>query len=60
MKKEKKDFEVYTYATISDDYVHWSDGLKMMIIKDGVKIKLNEEEIELIVKSLPRTIGGVY
>jgi hypothetical protein len=41
-------------------YTHWSDGLKMIIIKNGVTMRLNSEEIEQLVKALPRTVGGSY
>jgi hypothetical protein len=32
----------------------------MCISKDGIDIILNSEEIEQLVKALPRTIGGSY
>ena len=61
---KEKSFYVCTYELISETeskaYVHWSKGLKMIIKKDGVKISLNSEEIEQLVKSLPRTLGGTY
>jgi hypothetical protein len=41
-------------------YAHWSEGLKMIIIKDGVTMRLNSEEIEQLVKALPRTVDGSY
>ena len=41
-------------------YCHWSDGLKMIIIKNGVKIKLSSEEIKELVNCLPRTVGNTY
>jgi hypothetical protein len=56
-------FKVGTYSLYREGdkgYCHWSEGLKMVIEKDGVVMKLEGEEIEKIVKSLPRTIGGVY
>lgn len=56
-------FSVHTYALISENspmYAHWSEGLKMIIIKDGVTMRLNSEEIEQLVKALPRTVGGSY
>lgn len=56
-------FEVGTYTLISEDtqdYCHWSEGLKMVIKKDGVVIRLQGDEIEKVVKSLPRTFGGTY
>jgi hypothetical protein len=56
-------FKVGTYSLYkqgNSSYCHWSEGLKMVIEKDGVTIKLEGEEIHKLVKSLPRTIGGVY
>lgn len=55
-------FNVATYSLFDNDvkYCHWSEGLNMVIEKNGVTIKLNSEEIQQIVKSLPRTIGGSY
>lgn len=58
-----KRFSVHTYSIINEDspmYAHWSEGLKMIIMKDGVTLKLNSEEIEQLVKALPRTFGGTY
>lgn len=56
-------FQVGTYSLDqqgSNSYCHWSEGLKMVIEKDGVTIKLEGDEIKKLVGSLPRTIGGVY
>ena len=56
-------FSVHTYSLITENspmYVHWSEGLKMIIIKDGITMRLNSEEIEQLVKALPRTVGGSY
>ena len=56
-------FKVGTYSLYkqgNSSYCHWNDGLKMVIKKDGVVIKLEGEEIKKLVGSLPRTIGGVY
>ena len=56
-------FKVGTYSLYregSNDYCHWSEGLKMVIEKDGVTIKLEGDEIKKLVGSLPRTVGGVY
>lgn len=56
-------FSVGTYSIINKNtpkYCHWSEGLKMVIIKNGITIKLNSDEIQELVKSLPRTIGGSY
>ena len=51
----------YTLMKQGDSkYCHWSEGLKMVIEKDGVVIKLEGEEIQKIVNSLPRTFGGSY
>lgn len=61
--KEKSPFEVGSYTILTDEnkgYCHWSKGLKMVLSKDGVTIKIQEEEIEKLVKSLPRTLGGSY
>ena len=59
---QQNNFEVYTLTTVdeSQKFVHWSEGLTMYIIKDGVTIKINSEEIEQLVKALPETIGGTY
>ena len=59
---KQSSFEVYTLEMIDKDvsFTHWSEGLTMYITKDGVKMKLNSEEIQQIVKALPRTLGGTY
>lgn len=59
---EVSSFNVATYSLLDKDvkYCHWSEGLNMIIEKNGVSLKLNSEEIQQIVKSLPRTIGGRY
>ena len=67
-KKEKPlldehSFSVSTYSIINEDtpkYSHWSEGLNMIISKDGVTIKLNSNEVQELVASLPRTMGGSY
>ena len=59
----KKEFKVYTttvFKESSKSYVHWSKGLTMLIIKDGVEMMLDSDEIEKVVKSLPRTLGDRY
>ena len=55
-------FDVTTYSLLDKNvkYCHWSEGLNMIIEKNGVTITLNSEEIQQIVKSLPRTVGGSY
>ena len=56
-------FKVGTYTLYKqgdNKYCHWSKGLKMVIEKDGVVIKLEGEEIKKLVGSLPRTFGGTY
>lgn len=62
MLDEVSSFNVATYSMLDKDvtYCHWSEGLNMIIEKNGITIKLNSEEIQQIVKSLPRTIGGKY
>ena len=59
---EVSSFNVATYSLLDRDvkYCHWSEGLNMIIEKNGVTIKLNSEEIQQLVKSLPKTIGGRY
>ena len=55
-------FDVVTY-TIEEgvlQYCHWSEGLNMIITKDGVTLTLNGEEIQQLVRCLPRTIGRTY
>ena len=59
----QKAFSVYTFESTPHrkiSYKHWSDDLNMVIIKNGVKIELEPEEIEEIIESLPRTVGGQY
>lgn len=57
-------FSVHSYSLIdmdnADKWVHWSKGLNLIINKNGVTIKLNEDEIKQLVKCLPRTLGGSY
>ena len=63
MDNNKNDFQVYALEVVDKDttgYVHWAEGLTLYIIKDGVTMKLNSEEIKLVVKSLPETVGGRY
>lgn len=58
-----KRFSLISYSIIDTSgsvYVHWSEGLNMIIEKDGVTMKLNSDEIQQIVKALPRTVGGRY
>ena len=62
-RRNKSDFLVYTYEMYEDSefhYTDWSDGLNMVITKNGVTLELNAKEIEQLVKSLPRTIGRKY
>ena len=62
MEKENN-FDVYTWQCVNKDtpdYAHWSEGLKMSIRKNGITIILTSEEIQQVVKALPRTIGGKY
>ena len=58
-----KRFSVTSYSIIDTNgsmYVHWSEGLNMIIEKDGVTMKLSSDEIQQIVKALPRTVSGRY
>jgi cytochrome c oxidase subunit IV len=59
----RQSFSVYSYIIGTKDmqtYCHWSEGLNMVIEKNGVEVKLNGEELKQVVASLPRTIGGSY
>jgi hypothetical protein len=64
MTNDNKNFQVYSLQTVDEGkenkYVHWADGLTMYIIKDNVTMKLNENEIQQLIKALPKTIGGTY
>lgn len=56
-------FKVGTYSLCKgagESYCHWSEGLIMVIEKDGVTIRLENEEIQKLIRSLPRTVGGAY
>lgn len=55
-------FNVATYSILNKDvtWCHWAEGLKMIISKNGINIVLDSEEIQQIVKSLPKTFGGKY
>lgn len=61
---KEPDFTAYTYEVFDKDdkrmFVHWADGLKMIIRKGDVFISLNSEEIQKLVKALPKTFGGSY
>lgn len=61
-EEEINEFFAYSYIEGYTDsmYPHWSENLNMVIIKDGVAIKLNSNEISALVKQLPKTVGGVY
>ena len=60
----KDNFSVGSYTLINEEdfntWDHWSQGLKMVITKNGVTIRLQGKEIEDLVKSLPLTFGGSY
>jgi hypothetical protein len=61
MDTKTNDFQVYAVTTISEPgYSHWSEGLTMYIVKDGITMKLNPDEVKQLVKSLPSTMGGTY
>jgi hypothetical protein len=63
-RQESHEFQVYALQTVKEGkenkYSHWADGLTMYIAKDGTTMKLNENEIQKVVKALPKTIGGTY
>jgi hypothetical protein len=59
----KNDFQVYALEVVDKDttgYVHWAEGLTLYIVKNGVTMKLNSEEIQQIAKALPETVGGKW
>jgi hypothetical protein len=62
MEDNKNDFQVYTLIMEEDEagYTHWAEGLSMYIIKDGVTMKLDGNEVQQLVKALPQTVGGTY
>jgi hypothetical protein len=64
MENNKNNFQVYSLQTVKEGeenkYAHWADGLTMYIVKDNVTMKLDENEIQQLVKALPKTIGGTY
>ena len=57
---QRFDVVAYTIEEGVSEYCHWSEGLNMIITKDGVTLTLNGEEIQQLVKCLPRTIGRTY
>jgi len=59
----KNDFQVYALEVVDKDttgYVHWSEGLTLYIVKNGVTMKLNSKEIQQVAKALPETVGGKW
>jgi hypothetical protein len=64
MTDNESKFSVVSVVTLENSeanrYTHWSKGLTIYITKDDVTMKLNSEEIEQLVKSLPKTMGGSY
>ena len=62
MDKSKDNFNVFTFTKYNKKvmYTHWSKGLTMIISKNGIEIRLNSKEVQELVNSLPKTIGGKY
>ena len=58
--KVNKDFCVTTTRIEDGNYSKWHHGTVMTIAKNGVEIELDGKEIQELVSTLPRTIGGVY
>jgi hypothetical protein len=58
------DFNVFSYSICNTDglfeYSHWTKGLKMIIIKNGITIELDGEEIQQLVNTLPRLLSQSY
>ena len=59
---EDTSFKVYYYSMLPNDvkYCHWTEGLYLVIEKDGITIELNGDEAQQLVNTLPRTLGGKY
>jgi len=57
---QRFDVVAYTIEEGVSEYCHWSEGLNMIIAKDGVTLTLNGEEIRQLVRCLPRTLGRTY
>ena len=57
-----ENFNVYTLDNSDSEelFRHWSDGLTMVIVKDNIRIELNEDEIRQLVNTLPTTVGGCF
>ena len=64
MNTDKEKFHVCCIEESTEEEInkprHWADNLEMEITKGECTIKLNSEEIQQIVKSLPNTFGGIY
>jgi len=63
MDNNKNDFQVYALEVVDTNttgYVHWAEGLTLYIVKNGVTMKLNSEEIQQVAKALPETVGGKW
>ena len=57
------DFNVFSYSICDTDvnkWHHWTKGLKMIIIKNGITIELDGEEIQQLVNTLPRLLSQSY
>ncbi len=52
------------YSTVDNSnqraFCHWAEGLSMVIVKGDQRIVLDSEEIQSLVRTLPRTFGGRY
>jgi hypothetical protein len=63
-KITEEKFNVICYAKHDPNntelYTHWAKDLTMLISKNGQTVKLNEEEIQEVVKCLPKTVDGKY
>ena len=56
-------FKVGTYTIDTGNmptYCHWSEGLNMVMEKDGVVMVLEGDDIKKVIESLPGTFGGTY
>ena len=63
--KENKSANIYGVTFFTEDMIRrqsipWYEGFVLYIEKNGVTIKLEEDEVLNVVKALPRTWGGRY
>ena len=63
LNETKEKLDVLCVENIMDNkqlYCHWSKDLTIYLKKGNVSMSLTGEEVQQIIKCLPRTIGGTY